>query len=120
MNPEYLNIQLYEDKGFIDDIFWIELSDNIENQIEVLDFQENMQRLYLSCMGLSSGIHLKLYDHQGNWISNCSLLPDGERLKDVYNCLAKVIRRYSCKEIRGTLSFALETICREERQEKTK
>lgn len=119
-DPEYLNIQLYEDKGFIDDIFWIELSDNIENQIEVLDFQENMQRLYLSCMGLSSGIHLKLYDHQGNWISNCSLLPDGERLKNVYNCLAKVIRRYSCKEIRGTLSFALETICREERQEKTK
>lgn len=118
-DPKQLNIHLYGNKGYINEIFWIELTENEGNHVETLNFHENMQRLYLNCMGLSSGIHLKLYDYQGNWISNCPYLPDTEVLKNIYDCLVKIIHRYDCKEIRGNLSFALETISKQKEEQTT-
>lgn len=109
--PEQLNIELYNDKGFIDDIFWIELSENGDNYIQSLDYDECIRRLFLNCIGLSSGIHLRLYDYQGNWVSNCPLLPDSKKLICIYDCLNKILQRYACKEIRGNLLFSIETIC---------
>ena len=112
-DPKSLNIRIYEFKGFIDEILWIALSETGKNQIRVLDFQENMQRLYLNTMGLITGVHLKLYDHQGNWIGNCPHLLETERLKGIHTYLIKIIHKYGCKELRGDLPFILTALCSE-------
>ncbi len=115
-DPKSLNIRIYEYNGFVDEILWIELSETGENQIRVLDFQENMQRLYLNTMGLITGIRLKLYDYQGNWIGNCPQLLEAERLKGVHANLIKIIHKYGCKELRGDLPFILTALRPEKRQ----
>ncbi len=112
-----LNIQTYESKDFIDEIWWIELSETGENHTRMPDFRENMQRLYLNAMGLITGIHLKLYDHQGNWVANCPYPLEPEELKRVDDHLTRVIHKFGCKELRGDLPFVLTALCPEKGKE---
>ena len=104
-NPKQMNIQLYEGKGFIDEIVWIEVSEFGENMQRKLEYEQNMQKFYLNCMGLITGIQLKLYDFNGNCQSSCLNLLETNRLKDVYDYIEMIIRQYGCRELKGDLNY---------------